>query len=444
MLSQVFILSSKGDPLVLKDFRGDACGDVTDAFYRGVTSLRGDQAPVFMAREGWHFVHVRHGGLYVGATARPGASPFTLVEFLNRLVTLLREHCGTLTERSLGLNLGLVYELLDEMVDFGYVQSTAPEVLRSLTQGEPAAPRPFSLLDLGSVGLFGAETQQSRVAPSTAPNRPVLPPRGEQGGRSELFVDVVERLTVVIAANGTPLKVDVQGEIRLKSFLPGACELRLGLTEELSLGTDEQRGYGRLPLASCSFHSSVDLEEFERGRVLKVTPGPGEVTLMRYQLAEDVPVPLPFRLGASVEWEPTGRLRIHLKLRCDLPPKNYAINVRLQLPVPKGASSLAQELSSPEQTAELEGGGRCLRWDVPRCQGGSQLGAVFKLGVPGGRRAALPVLGPAALSFEVPALTCSGLRLRCLRLHGPPAAPPGPPQRWVRHLTHSDSYVLRL
>ena len=36
------------------------------------------------AREGRHFVHVRHGGLYVGATTTADTSPFVLVEFLNR------------------------------------------------------------------------------------------------------------------------------------------------------------------------------------------------------------------------------------------------------------------------------------------------------------------------------------------------------------------------
>ncbi|NXH97557.1 AP4M1 protein, partial [Pachycephala philippinensis] len=51
-------------------------------------------------------------------------------------------------------------------------------------------------------------------------------------------------------------------------------------------------------------------------------------------------------------------------------------------------------------------------------------------------------LGPAHGSFELPAVCLSGLRVRFLRLSGPP----GPPQtqRWVRYLTHSDSYVLRL
>ncbi|XP_074427815.1 AP-4 complex subunit mu-1, partial [Larus michahellis] len=232
MLSQIFILSSKGDRLIHKDFRGETCGtgtDLADVFYRGITSLPGDQAPVFMTHEGRHFVHVRHGGLYFVATATTAdASPFALVEFLNsdghawcrRLVTLLRDFCGPLSEKSVGLNFALVYELLDEMLDYGYVQTTSPEVLRNFMHTEPVATKPFSLLDLGSIGLFGAETQQSKVAPSSAASRPVLPPRGEQGARNEVFLDVVERLTVVIAANGSPMKVDVQGEIRLKCYLP--------------------------------------------------------------------------------------------------------------------------------------------------------------------------------------------------------------------------------
>ncbi|NXF93927.1 AP4M1 protein, partial [Eubucco bourcierii] len=63
-----------------------------------------------------------------------------------------------------------------------------------------------------------------------------------------------------------------------------------------------------------------------------------------------------------------------------------------------------------------------------------------QLAVPG--PGALLELGPAALSFELPGVTCSGLRVRFLRAPG--GGPGGAPQRWVRYLTHSDSYVLRL
>ncbi|NXL54669.1 AP4M1 protein, partial [Podilymbus podiceps] len=373
-----------------------------------------------------------------------------------RLVTLLRDFCGPLSEKNVSLNFALIYELLDEMLDYGYIQTTSPEVLRNFMHTEPVATKPFSLLDLGSIGLFGAETQQSRVAPSSAASRPVLPPRGEQGTRNEVFVDVVERLTVVIAANGTPMKVDVQGEIRLKCYLPSSVEMRIGLTEEFCVGKSELRGYGTaVRVDECAFHSSVKLDEFESGRVLKVTPSQGELTLMQYQLADDIPSPLPFRLFPTVP-KGAGWVQPSLAPHPRTSNSSQALNVCLQLPVPKSVSSLAQELSSPEQTAELQPSTKSIRWTIPRCQGASQLSALFKVRAGGARgaspgappglgtgrdlRASLLELGPANLAFELPAHTCSGLHVRFVRLPGMA----GSPQRWVRYLTHSDSYVLRL
>ncbi|KAJ6655547.1 hypothetical protein lerEdw1_005018 [Lerista edwardsae] len=476
MLSQVFVLSSKGDRLIYKDcilcpsprgwaglsLRGDGGSDFVESFFRKITALPGDQPPIFAAHEGLHFVHVRHAGLYFVATALPSTSPFTAVEFLNRLVTLLRDYCGALNEKTVSLNFALIYEVLDELLDYGYIQTTTPDVLKNFIQMEPVVSQHFSLLDLSTVGLFGADTQQSRVAPSCAAARPVLPLRGEQGARAEVFLDVMERLTVIIAANiwtravdlnlclflppppnqGTPMKTDIQGEIRLKSFFPGCSEMRVGLTEEFCVGKTELRGYGTaVRVDECSFHSAVKLDEFERSRVLRVSPSQGELSLMQYQLADDIPTPLPFHLFPTVTHDPAGRLQVYLKLRCDLMPKSHAVNVRVHLPVPKAAVSLSQELSSPEQTAAWQPSTKSVEWVVPRVQGGSQLSALFKLEVPGLSRAGLLELGPVNLAFEVPAHTCSGLQIRFLRFAGPQ---PSLPHRWVRYVTHSDSYVIRL
>uniref|UniRef100_A0A2D4FES0 MHD domain-containing protein n=1 Tax=Micrurus corallinus TaxID=54390 RepID=A0A2D4FES0_MICCO len=103
--------------------------------------------------------------------------------------------------------------------------------------------------------------------------------------------------------------------------------------------------------------------------------------------------------------------------------------------------SFSQELSSPEQTAILQPTTKSIEWIVPRMQGGSQLSAVFKLEVPGLTQAGLRELGPVNLSFEMPAHTCSGLQIRFLRFTGPE---PALPHRWVRYVTHSESYVIRL
>lgn len=134
-------------------------------------------------------------------------------------------------------------------------------------------------------------------------------------------------------------------------------------------------------------------------------------------------------------------------------------------------SSLSQELSSPDQSAELQSQNRAVVWQIPRLAGGTQLSALFKvspppstnscqpppqsshqplsgplslcsqLDVPGLSSASMLEVGPVGLSFELPKFTATGLQIRFLRLS---PVQPAPSQRWVRYVTHSDSYSIRI
>ncbi|CAB1439759.1 unnamed protein product [Pleuronectes platessa] len=337
MIGQIFILSSKGDRLIYKDFRGGAGSDDVGSFYEKVTALTGDQPPVVMTHKDLNFIHVRQGGLYWVATTTHDSSPFTVVEFLNRLTALVKDYCGSLSEKLVQMNFALIYELLDEVLDYGYVQTTSSDVLKNFIQTEAVSSRPFSLFDLSNVGLFGADTQQSKVAPSSAAARPIQSSR-EQGGKSEIFVDVIERMSVVIGSNGVVMKADVEGEIKVKCYMSSCSEMRIGLNEEFSIGKSQLRGYGAaVRVDECSFHEAVRLDEFDSQRVLRLCPSPGEQTVMQYQLSNDLPSAPPFRLFPTVERDSGGRLLMYMKLRCDLPPKTAAINVCATVPVPKGS-----------------------------------------------------------------------------------------------------------
>ncbi|XP_003978304.1 AP-4 complex subunit mu-1 [Takifugu rubripes] len=442
MISQIFILSSKGDHLIYKDFRGDVGSDVQNIFYEKVIALTGDQPPIVMSHKGIYFIHIRQGGLYwVATTTTPDSSPFAVIEFLNRFAALLKDYCGSLSEKTVQLNFALIYELLDEVVDYGYIQTTSSDVLKNFIQTEAISSRPFSLFDLSNVGLFGAETQQSKVAPSSAATRPIQCSR-EQGGKSEIFVDVIERLSVVIGSNGVLMKADVEGEVRVKCYMPSCSEIRIGMNEEFSIGKAQLRGYGAaVHVDECSFHQSVRLDEFDSNRILRLCPSQGEQTVMQYQLSDNLPSVPPFRLFPTIERDNGGRLLMYLKLRCDLPPKSAAIFVCATIPVPKGSLSLSQELSSPDQSAELKLQSRSIQWQIPRFPGGTQLSALFKLEVPGLSSASMLEVGPFVLSFELPKVTITGLQIRFLRIS---PVQPSPSQRWVRYTTLSDSYAIRL
>ncbi|XP_047660396.1 AP-4 complex subunit mu-1 [Tachysurus fulvidraco] len=442
MISQLFILSSQGDHLIYKDFRGEVEKASMSRFYEMVSSLSGDQPPVVMSHKGVNFLHIRHAGLYWVVSTKTDPSPFTVVDFLNRLVALIKDYCGSVCEKTVRMNFALIYELLDEMVDYGYIQTTSMDILKNFIQTEPVVSKPFSLFDLSNVALFGAETQQSKVAPSTAAARPIMTSHSGEGGKNEIFVDVVERLSVVIGSNGVVMKADVEGEIRVKCFLPSCSEMRIGLNEEISIGKSQLRGYGAaVRVDECSFHQTVKLDEFDTYRILKICPSQGEQTLMQYQLCDELPCPPPFRLFPTVEKDYGSRLLIFLKLRCDLLPNSAAINVSVTIPVPKCSLSLSQELSSPDQTAELRPKHKSIVWEIPRFPGGAQLSALFKVEVPSFSSASLLEVGPVSMSFELPKHTCTGLQVRFVRLS---PNQQGLSHRWVRYVTHSESYTIRI
>ena len=76
---------------------------------------------------------VRYEEMFILAVTKQNAHAALVFEFLHKLIFLLKSYFdGKLTEESLKDNFALVYELLDEIVDFGYPQNCEPAVLKQI------------------------------------------------------------------------------------------------------------------------------------------------------------------------------------------------------------------------------------------------------------------------------------------------------------------------
>eukprot|EP01084_Bolivina_argentea_P029770 55251_1 len=121
-ISQFFILSPRGDSIIRKDFRGDLPTQTTDTFFRNVKFYGGKQriAPPVFAVDGVTYLYLKTNGLYFVGATKANVSPSLMIELLNRLTKVFKDYCGVLTEESIRKNFILLYELLDEVLDFGY------------------------------------------------------------------------------------------------------------------------------------------------------------------------------------------------------------------------------------------------------------------------------------------------------------------------------------
>jgi hypothetical protein len=66
----------------------------------------------------------------VMAMSKRNANAMVIMNFLYRIVEVFEDYFNELVEESIRDNFVITYELLDEMMDFGYPQSTEPKVLK--------------------------------------------------------------------------------------------------------------------------------------------------------------------------------------------------------------------------------------------------------------------------------------------------------------------------
>ena len=254
--SQFFILSPRGDTIIIKDFRGDAHPALQEEFFRKVKFwAKGDCPPVFHSGD-ITYLFIRRNNLILAATTRYNLSPSGSLELLNRMAKVIKDYCGILTEESIRKNFVLVYELLDEMMDFGYPQTTSTEALKNCVHNEALVVESSSNYNPASF----LSKMQGKTKESSSSNIPISMGMGGSGGKSqknEIYVDIIERLTVLFNASGYVVNSAIDGTILMKSFLSGNPELRLALNEDLVIGK-ENAGQGMgVVLDDCNFHERV-------------------------------------------------------------------------------------------------------------------------------------------------------------------------------------------
>ncbi len=108
MISQIFILSARGDSIINRDFRSDLIKNTPELFYRKVKLAKGDCEPIFNI-EGINFAYIKVASLYVVATTRFNSSPSFILELLHRIIVVIKDFCGQITEETIRKNFVLIY-----------------------------------------------------------------------------------------------------------------------------------------------------------------------------------------------------------------------------------------------------------------------------------------------------------------------------------------------
>lgn len=395
---------------------------------------------VSSGRGGESYVYIKHNNLYLCAVTCKNSNAALIVSFLYKLASVFKDYFGVLEEESIRDNFVIIYELLDETMDHGLPQSLDSTILRSFITQE---------------GNRMADDSKSKP-PVALTNAVSWRAEGIKHKKNEIFLDVVEKLNLLVAANGTVLHSEILGAVKMKSYLSGMPELKLGLNDKVmfeATGRQNQARSGKaIELEDIKFHQCVRLARFENDRTISFIPPDGEFDLMTYRLNTHVK-PLIW-VEAVVEPHRGSRIEYMIKTRSQFKSRSVANNVEIMIPVPPDVDSPSFKSSVGNVTYLPDRD--CVVWNIKQFHGGREYLMRAHFGLPSISASDAAAAGdkkggkgswenswksPIAVKFEIPYFTVSGIQVRYLKIierSGYQALP------WVRYITANGDYQLRM
>lgn len=374
----------------------------------------------------------------------------------------------TLTVDLVTNNFNTIYELLDEVVEFGYPTSLDLATLRpymtsvggndglfrrALLWGNSGANSSSSTPSNTGNGGSSSKKDDSGSPPSNVPWRP----QGIKYRRNEIFLNVEEKIHVLLAPQGDVLRSYVDGKIQMKTHLSGMPECKFGLGDGSVLLNEggSTRGGGGADYATgailedSKFHQCVSLRQFDEQRTINFVPPDGDFQLMSYQCLQNVT--LPFTVQAQVVQQGPQKLLYRVKISLCFPNKVLARDVVLTVPTPRGAVArqytqtlLGKCKFHPEDNA--------FRWKISKFAGQQEqtltgeveLGTNESVGSGSGSGSGSTVTNwarpPMNLAFNIDMYLSSGLTVKYLKVHEQANYRT---VKWVKYATLAGSYDIR-
>jgi len=138
---------------------------------------------------------------------------------------MVTDFLGGLDEELMRNNFVLVYELIDEMIDFGIVQRTDPEMLRSMVNSK--AEESYG----STVDYIWKQWMQDKLkfSDSMTEGQSV---QSIQKSSNDIFVEVREKVSAIFNLSGFAVYFKVSGMIIVKNYLINRTNLRLLFNDE--------------------------------------------------------------------------------------------------------------------------------------------------------------------------------------------------------------------
>ena len=424
--SALYFLDYRGKVIIYRDYRGDLPPNAIDKFQRRLLELEDSlDVPVFR-KEGLTYMWIHKNNIYIVAIAKDKPNVAMIFYFLHKLAQVFTDYFKNLEEESLKDNFVITYELLDEMMDHGYPQLTETKVLQEFIKTD-------------AYRMSKEEKLTDVVVPTAASNAVSWRTEDIKYSKNEVFLDVVEKLNMIVSSNGEILSSEIIGQLRMNSRLSGMPELKLGLNDKTLYDMQGKTSRGKLvEMEDIKFHQCVRLSKFNQDRSITFIPPDGEFILMDYRMGARVK-PL-ILVETTIENQTKSKIEYLIKAKAQFKSKSTANNVEILIPVPSDVDSpvFKTNIGSVWYVPEEDG----MIWTIKQFSGRKEFLMRASFGFPsvsGIDREKFK--SSVKVKFEIPYFTVSGIQVRYLKIVDKSGYQGLP---WVRYITQNGDYQIRM
>lgn len=416
-----------GEVLIYRLYKDDITRNETLNFCTRVIARKENKESPIVNIDGANFIHVTVKDVTLVATTKSNVNVVMTIHFLYSLVMLCKAYFGgEFDENHVRKHFVLIYELLDEIMDFGVPQFMEPDVLKQYIQE-------------GGIKISMSDLNKLKQITTRATG--AIPYRDENVfyKRNEVYIDVVESVNVLLSNKGTILKADVQGNVVVKCQLSGMPECKFGMNDKLLMQKESKKEGGDrgIVIDDLKFHHCVRVGHFDKERAITFIPPDGTFDLMTYRITENVN--LPFKIMPMMNEYGKNKIEVRIKLKSLFDKMTYATSVVLKVPCPKNTANVSTTAGTGRAKYEPENGG--IMWRIKKYQGETESLLRCDITLSETTNEKVWIRPPITMDFQVPMFTASGLRVRFLKISEKSGYKP---IKWIRYITKAGDYQHRI
>ena len=287
MASSIVFINIKGEVLIYRTYKYDVSRQETMEFCRKIISTKESKEMPIRYMNGVSYIFTQEGEIVLLATTKCNINAGLMFEFLYAFIKICKNYFGEFTEEKIRNNFVLIYELLDECMDYGYPQITDAGLLKKFIfmAGQKAE-------QLTKMQLTSTLTQ---LTGSVSWRQP-----GIYYPENEVYIDIIENMNLLISKTGEVIKSEIMGKVSVKALLSGWPECKFGMNDKLQLSQNNVKG---ISIEDIRFHQCVKLSDYNKDRTITFIPPDGVFELMTYRVNENVIIP--FKIFCNIIETPT-------------------------------------------------------------------------------------------------------------------------------------------